>query len=84
MRYFSGADCDTDHCLVVVKFRERQAVFKQAAKKFDMERLNLRTRSELEVRKQYQFKILKSFTALEDLNDDEDINRAWENIKKRI
>jgi len=51
MRYFSGADCDTDHCLVVVKFRERQAVFKQAAKKFDMERLNLRTRSELEVRK---------------------------------
>jgi hypothetical protein len=69
---------------MVVKFGERQGVFKQAAKKFDVERLNPRKRSELEVRKQYQFKILKSFAALEYLNDDEDINRAWENIKENI
>ena len=47
-----------------------------------MEGLNLRKRSELEVRKQYQIEILKSFTALENLNDNEDINRAWETLKR--
>ena len=39
---FSGADCDTDHCLVVARVREGLAVGKQAAQKFDGERLNLR------------------------------------------
>jgi len=34
--------------------------------------------------KQYQVKISKSFAALENLNDSEDINRAWENIKENI
>jgi len=32
---FSGADCDTDHCLVVAKVRERLAVSKSAAQKSD-------------------------------------------------
>ena len=36
-----GADCDTDHCLVVAKVRERLAVSTQAAQKFDGERFNL-------------------------------------------
>jgi endonuclease/exonuclease/phosphatase family metal-dependent hydrolase len=39
---FRGADCDTDHYLVVAKFRERLAVSKQAAQKFDGERFNFR------------------------------------------
>ena len=34
--------------------------------------------------KQYQIDITKGFAALEDLSDDEDINRAWENIKENI
>jgi hypothetical protein len=37
-----GADCNTDHCLVIAKVRERLAVSKQAAQKFDVERFNLR------------------------------------------
>jgi hypothetical protein len=37
-----GADCDTDHYLVVAKVRERLAVSKQVAQKFDGERFNLR------------------------------------------
>ena len=37
-----GADCDTDHYLVVAKVKERLAVSKQAAQKFDGERFNLR------------------------------------------
>jgi len=44
-----------------------------------VERFNLRKRNELEFRKQYQ--ICRS-AALENLNDSEDMNRAWENIKE--
>ena len=43
--------------LVVVKEKERLAVSKQAAQKFDAEIFNLRYLSELEVRKQYHIKI---------------------------
>jgi hypothetical protein len=32
--------------------------------------------------KQYQFEISERSAALENLNDSEDIKRAWENIKK--
>jgi len=39
---------------------------------------------ELEVREQYQIKITNSFAALENLNDSQGINRAWENMKENI
>ena len=42
VRFFTGTDCDTDHCLVVAKVRESLAVSKQAAQKFDVERFYLR------------------------------------------
>ena len=76
LRSLGGADCDTDHYLVVAKVRERLVVNKQAAQKFDREKFNLRKLNELEVRKQYQINITNRFAALENLSDDEDLNRA--------
>jgi hypothetical protein len=79
-----GAECDIDHYLVVVKVRERLAVCKQIAQKFDGERFNPRKLNELENMKKYQIEITKRFAALENVSDDGDINRAWESIKENI
>jgi hypothetical protein len=43
------------------------------------ERFNLRKPNELEVRKQYQIKILNRFAALENFSESEDISRDLEN-----
>ena len=60
------------------------AVSKQAAQRFDGEIFHLQKLNELEVRKQYQIEITNWFAALDNLSDDEDINKAWKNIKENI
>jgi hypothetical protein len=37
-----------------------------------------------EIRKQYQIEITNRFSVLENLSDDEKVNRAWESIKDNI
>jgi len=69
---------------VTAKFRERLHVTKQEAQKSYEETLNLKKLSVLHVRKQYQIIISKSLAALENLNNSEDTNRAWEKIEENI
>jgi len=69
---------------VVAKLREILAVRKQAAQKFDGERFNPRKLNDLGVKEKYQIEIRNRFAALENLNDDENVNRAWENIEENI
>jgi len=84
VRSFRGAECDTSHHLVIAKVRERLTVGKQVAQRFDRQRFNLGNLNEPEVREQYQIGISNRFAALENLNDDEDVDRTWENIKENI
>jgi hypothetical protein len=49
-----------------------------------MERFNLRKLNKGDSKQQYQVKISNRFTALENLNDDVDINRARETIRENI
>jgi hypothetical protein len=70
--------------MVVANVRERLAVNKQASRKFDGDKFNLRKPNDLEVRKQYQIDITNRFAALKNLSDNEDINRAWKSIKENI
>ena len=55
-------------------------VFCLAAQTFDGERFDLKKLNELE----YQFEITNRSADLENLSNDKDINRAWENIKENI
>jgi hypothetical protein len=69
---------------VLAKVRERLAVGKRAGQRFDRVRFNLRKLNKPDFREQYQIEITNKFAALENLNDDEDVDRTSENIKERI
>jgi hypothetical protein len=70
--------------LVVAKSKERLAVSKLMVKKIDMERYNPKNFNEEEAKKQYKVTIKNKFAALKNLDDNGDINRAWNTIKEDI
>jgi NADH:ubiquinone oxidoreductase subunit D len=84
VRSFRGADCDTEHYLVVAEVRERLAVSKQTTHKFHVERFNLKKLNEVEGKEQYWVEISNRFAALENLDDDVGINRVWKTIRENI
>jgi hypothetical protein len=69
---------------VVAKVRERLAVSKRMVKKMDVERFNLKQLNVEEVKEQYQVTIKNKFAVLENLDDNGDINKAWETIRENI
>ena len=69
---------------MIAKVRENLAVGKQATQRFNRQRFNLRKLNKPEVREQYQIEITNRFAVLENLSDDIDIDKTWENIKENI
>jgi hypothetical protein len=49
-----------------------------------MERFNLKKLIDVAVKEQNQVKMSNRFAALENLDDDVDINRAWESIRENM
>jgi hypothetical protein len=51
---------------------------------FDMERFNPKKLNDVEVKEQYQVKIKNTFAALENLDNDVDINRACDSSRENM
>jgi GH43 family beta-xylosidase len=81
VQLFRAADCESDHYLVVAKIWERLAVSTQTTQRVHLERFNLRKINKVEGKEQQHVEISNRFTALENLDTEVDINRAWETIR---
>jgi hypothetical protein len=66
----------------MVKIRERLAVSKQTTHSVHMEKVNLKKLNEIVGKERYNIEISKRFAALENLDTEEDVSKAWET--KRI
>jgi hypothetical protein len=84
IRSFRGADCDTDHYLLVAKLRDRISVSKQAKQNSDLERFDLTNLDDVEVKEKYQAGISNRLATLESFDENFDINKAWESIRENI
>ncbi|PNF30898.1 hypothetical protein B7P43_G05207 [Cryptotermes secundus] len=70
-----------DHILID---RRRHSMSKQTTHRVHMERFNLKKLNEVEGKEQYRVEISNRFTALENLETEVDVNKAWETIRENI
>ncbi|PNF31408.1 hypothetical protein B7P43_G04074 [Cryptotermes secundus] len=68
----------------MTKVGERLAVSKQITYRVQMERFNLKKLNEVEGKEQYCVEISNRCAALENLDTEVDVNKAWETIRKNI
>jgi hypothetical protein len=68
----------------VAKVRERLVVSEQTRQRVNMKNFNLKKLNEVEGKEQYLVEISNSFAALENLDNEVCINRAWETIRENI
>jgi hypothetical protein len=83
IQLFRGADCDTDHCVVMAIVRETLAVSKQTTHRLHME-VQPQELNEVEDEEQCHVEISNRFTALENLGTEVNINRVWETVRENI
>jgi hypothetical protein len=76
IRSFRGADCDTNHYLIVAKLMEKILVSKRVRQNFHLERFDLKKLDDIEVKEKSQIEISNRFAALESLDESFDINNA--------
>ena len=81
---FRVADSDTDYYLVIAKIRERIAVGKQTALRFDRREFNLRKLMSKRLGNSIRLNFTIRVAGLENVKAYEDVNKAWENIKENI
>jgi hypothetical protein len=68
-----GGDCSPDHYLVIANVRERLSVSKQAAQKFDIERLNLKKLNEMKDEEESSSSVAAAAESFRSLSDDRSI-----------
>jgi hypothetical protein len=66
----------------VTKIRERLAVSKKTTHRVHMEGFNLKKLSGVEGKEWYCVEISNRFAALENLDTEGDVNKAWETVKR--
>jgi hypothetical protein len=83
-RSFRGLECDTEHCMVVAKLRERISVSKRVRQNFDLQRFDLKKLDDVEVKEKYQVEISNIHEALENFDESFYINNSCESIRENI
>jgi hypothetical protein len=69
---------------MVAKFRESLAMSEQTTHRFHVESFNLEKLNKAECKEQYRHQVSKWFAALENLETEMDVNKAWETISENI
>ncbi|KAJ4435014.1 hypothetical protein ANN_23587 [Periplaneta americana] len=87
IRTFRGADCNSDHYLVIGELRERLSVAKRVEQQVYITKFNILKLKDEETKQNYQVDIWNRFATLEssdEVDKELDVNSVWENIRDSI
>ncbi|KAJ4426456.1 hypothetical protein ANN_27270 [Periplaneta americana] len=81
---YHGADCNSDHYLVIGELRERLSVAKRVEQQVNITKFNIFKLKDEEAKQNYQVEISNRFATLESSEKELDVNSVWENIRDSI